>query len=91
MPISFVDLRKRQPAPGELKRFAGAFGARALLDEGSKAYKKANLGYLSMGDTEVLERIANDPGLLRLPLVRYGSEVTVGIDEETWRRWQLRD
>ncbi len=88
MPISFVDLRKRPPAPGELKRFAAAFGARALLDEGSKAYKRANLGYLSMGDAEVLERIASDPGLLRLPLVRHGSEVTIGVDEETWKRWQ---
>ena len=57
MPISFVDLKKRPPAPGELKRFAQKHGARALLDEEGKAYKKANLGYLTMGDAEVLERV----------------------------------
>ena len=33
MPIAFVDLKKRPPAAGELKRFAQKFGARALLDE----------------------------------------------------------
>ena len=87
MPISFVDFKKRPPAPGELKRFAQKLGARALLDEGSKAYKDANLGYLSMGDQEVFERVGADPKLLRLPLVRRGNEFTIGVDEETWKRW----
>lgn len=87
MPISFVDLKKRPPAPGELKRFAQKHGARALLDEESTAYKKANLGYLSMGDAEVFERVAADPKLLLLPLVRYGNELTIGVDEEAWKRW----
>ena len=88
MPISFVDLSKRPPAPGELRRFAQKHGARALLDEDGKAYKKAGLGYLTMGDSEVLERVAADPRLLRLPLVRFGNEVTIGIDEDIWKRWQ---
>ncbi len=89
MPISFVDLKKRPPARGELKRFAQRQGARALLDEESKAYQQANLGYLTMGDAEVLERVSADPRLLRLPLVRFGDEVTIGVDEETWKRWQV--
>jgi len=87
MPISFVDLKKRPAAPGELKRFAQKFGVRALLDEGSQAYTKANLGYLSMGDNEVLARVIADPKLLRLPLIRYGNELTVGVDEEVWKAW----
>jgi arsenate reductase len=88
MPIAFVDLKKRPPAPGELKRFAQKYGARALLDEEGKAYKKANLGYLSMGEAEVLERVAADPRLLRLPLVRCGNDVTIGVDEAAWKEWQ---
>jgi arsenate reductase len=88
MPIAFVDLKKRPPAPGELKRFAQKYGARALLDEEGKAYKKANLGYLSMGEAEVLERVIADPRLLRLPLVRLGNEVTIGVDEAVWKEWQ---
>ncbi len=90
MPISFVDLKKRPPAPGELKRFAQKYGARALLDEGSKAYKAADLGYLTMGEHEILERAAADPRLLRLPLVRYGTELTVGVDEAVWKEWHQR-
>lgn len=90
MPISFVDLKKRPPAPGELKRFAQKFGSRALLDERAKAYQRGGLGYLTMGEAEVIERVAADPGLLRLPLVRYGTELTIGVDEETWKTWQER-
>jgi arsenate reductase len=88
MAIAFMDLKKRPPAPGELRRFAQKHGARALLEEDSKAYKKANMGYLTMGDAEILERASADPLLLRLPLVRFGNEVTIGVDEETWKAWQ---
>ena len=87
MQIAFVDLKKRPPAAGELKRFAQKFGAKALLDEDSKAYRKANLGYLTMGDAEVIDRAIADPRLLRLPLVRYGNELTIGVDEATWKAW----
>jgi arsenate reductase-like glutaredoxin family protein len=90
MPISFVDLKKRPPAPAELRRFAQKHGARALLDEDSTAYKKADLGYLSMGDGEVFERVVAEPKLLRLPLVRCGNETTIGVDEETWTVWHRR-
>ena len=87
MAISFVDLKKRSPAPGELRRFAQRHGARSLLDEQGKAYRKANMAYLTMTEDEILERVAADPALLRLPLVRFGNELTVGVDEEAWRRW----
>jgi arsenate reductase-like glutaredoxin family protein len=90
MEISFVDVARRPPAAGELRRFCQRHGARALLDEEGKAYREAGLGYLRMTDDEILERLLADPRLLRLPLVRNGQEVTVGLDEETWRRWQLR-
>jgi arsenate reductase (glutaredoxin) len=90
MDVSLVDVKKRPPAPGELRRFAQKHGARALLDVESKAYRTANLGYLSMGDEEVFERVAADPRLLRLPLVRFGNDVSIGLDEDTWRDWHAR-
>ena len=90
MAISFVDLAKRSLAPAELRRFSASHGARALLDEDGKAFRKAGLGYLSMDDDEILERLLVDQRLLRLPLVRNGNVVTVGVDEETWRSWQPR-
>ena len=85
--ISFVDLRKRPIAPGELRRFTERLGARALIDEEGRAYREAGLGYLRMDDAEIVERLLADPRLLRLPLVRSGAEVSAGKAEVTWQRW----
>jgi len=88
--VSFVDVARRPPAPAELRRFSQRHGARALLDEEGKACREAGLGYLRLSDEEIIERVQADPRLLRLPLVRNGGEVTVGLDEGTWHRWQQR-
>ena len=88
--ISFVDLRKRPLAPAELRRFVERLGAPALLDPESRAYKDAGLGYLRMDDAEIVERIAANPSLLRLPLVRFENEVAAGRVEDTWKRWVTR-
>jgi arsenate reductase len=89
VPISFVDLRQRSIAPGELRRFVERVGARALLDETSRAYRDGGLGYLRMDDGEIVERLLADPSLLRLPLVRNGNEVTAGPAEATWKGWLI--
>jgi arsenate reductase len=88
--ISFVDLRKRAIAPAELRRFVERLGARALVDEMSKAFRDGGLGYLRMDDAELVERLLADPSLLRLPLVRSGTDVTVGRAEATWKAWLAR-
>jgi arsenate reductase-like glutaredoxin family protein len=85
--ISFVDLRRRAIAPAELRRFVERLGAQALLDDSSRAYRDAGLGYLRMDDAEIAERLLADPSLLRLPLVRNGNDVTAGRAESTWKEW----
>jgi arsenate reductase-like glutaredoxin family protein len=85
--VHYADLKKRPIAPGELRRFTDRLGARALLDETSKAYRDAGLGYLSMGDGEIAERLAADSRLLRLPLIRHANDVTAGPAESTWATW----
>jgi arsenate reductase len=58
-----------------------------LMDDGSATYRDAGLAYLAMDDDAVLERVMRDPRLLRLPLVRAGSQVSIGVDEDAWRAW----
>jgi arsenate reductase-like glutaredoxin family protein len=85
--ISFIDLRKRAIAPAELRRFVDRLGARNVLDETSRAYRDAGLGYLRMTDAEIADRLLADARLLRLPLVRNGKEVTAGRAEPIWTGW----
>jgi arsenate reductase-like glutaredoxin family protein len=88
--ISFVDLRKRAIAPVELRRFVERLGARALLDEASRAYREGGLAYMRMDDAEIVERLLADTSLLRLPLIRNGNEVTAGRAETIWKSWVAR-
>jgi arsenate reductase-like glutaredoxin family protein len=85
--IHGVDLTRKPIARGELARFVAKLGARPLLDETSKAYRDAGLGYMRLDDEEIVERLLADPGLLRLPLVRFGNEVSAGRAESVWKGW----
>jgi arsenate reductase (glutaredoxin) len=87
IPVAFVDLRRKPIAPGELRRFVERLGARALLDETSRSYRDGGVAHLRMDDDEVVERLLADNRLLRLPLVRHGTEVSAGPDEASWTRW----
>lgn len=84
--VSYVDLRKRAPSPGELQRFVQRFGVEAVLDPDAPAYREKGLQYVSASDNDWIKRMVDDPLVLRLPLVRAGKELAVGDDEEAWAR-----
>ena len=83
--IHFVDLKKKPMAPGEIRRFIDRFGLAGLVDSDGKVYTDAGLKYLRLSDTELLQRIEREPGLLRLPLIRSGNRVSIGHDEDSWK------
>jgi arsenate reductase-like glutaredoxin family protein len=88
--VHFVDLRKKPIAPGELRRFTDRLGAAALLDAESRPYKEQGLAYLTADPAGITARLLADARLVRLPLVRYGDDVTAGKAEDTWRAWLAR-
>jgi arsenate reductase len=85
--VHYVDLRKKPIARGELQRFVDRLGAPALLDTDARAYREQGLAYLSTDTAGIVARLLSDARLLRLPLVRYGDEVTAGKAEATWKAW----
>jgi arsenate reductase len=85
--VTFVDLRRKPIAPGELRRFVERLGAAALLDTDGRQYKDLGLGYMRLGNDEIVERLLAHNGLLRLPLVRFGNDFTAGPAEVTWKGW----
>jgi arsenate reductase len=88
--VHFVDLRKKPIAAGELRRFTDRLGAAALLDTESRPYREGGLAYLTTDAAGITARLLADVRLLKLPLVRYGDDVTAGKDEGTWRAWLAR-
>jgi arsenate reductase-like glutaredoxin family protein len=83
----FVDLLERPASLGELRRFAQKFGVTALLDRDSKRYGELGLRYAQLSDERWLEKLSEEPLLLRLPLVRNANQVVIGADETTWKSW----
>jgi len=83
----FVDLNERAASPGELKRFVQKFGIERLLDRESKRFEELGLRHARLSDDRWLERLAEDPLLLRTPLVRNGNSLTIGLAEQDWKSW----
>jgi arsenate reductase len=83
--VHFIDLRRKPMAPGELRRFVERLGARALADTDSKAWRDAGLGYLSMSDADLADRLLRDQRLLNIPLVRIGNGFAAGRNEPAWK------
>lgn len=83
----FVDFKVRGPAPGELKRFFERFGAGALVDTQSKRFAEMGLAPARYSDARWLDLLVDEPLLLILPLVRWGTKLTVGLNESAWAQW----
>jgi arsenate reductase-like glutaredoxin family protein len=86
----FVDLEERPASPGELNRFAQKFGAEALVNRQSRRFADLGLGTARLSNDRWVEKLALEPLLLRMPLVRYGQQLTVGDATATWRDWTAR-
>jgi len=86
----FVDLQERAAAPGELRRFAQKFGVQALVDTGSRRFADLGLGAAQLSEERWLDKLVEEPLLLRMPLVRQQQRLTVGDAESTWREWTGR-
>ena len=88
----FVDLDERPAAAGELNRFVQRYGLEALLDRESKTFVELGLKHARMSDQRWLEKLMDEPRLLRMPLVRQlgqqgANRLTVGLAEHEWKEW----
>ncbi|HVS08481.1 MAG TPA: ArsC/Spx/MgsR family protein, partial [Planctomycetota bacterium] len=58
-----------------------------LIDRSSKRFAALGLQSAYYGDERWMEIASEEPLILRMPLVRSGSRLTVGHDEEAWKSW----
>jgi len=86
----FVDFAERSASIGELKRFVQRFGIPALIDRESKRYHDLGLTHAHYSDERWLEKLADEPLLLKMPLARSGNQLTIGLAEAEWRSWVLK-
>lgn len=81
-----IDLPKTGLSPRELESVCRAVGGvDALIDPGAK--DAATLQWLAQ-DSQKVERLLEEPSLLRTPIVRNGKQATVGYCPEVWATWE---
>lgn len=83
----FVDLMERAASRGELARFVQRFGVDELVDRTARRYSELGLQHARLSDDRWLERLVDEPLLLRMPLVRSQQRLTVGLAEAEWAAW----
>jgi arsenate reductase-like glutaredoxin family protein len=85
--VHFVDLKQRAASKGELRRFVQKFGTDAVVDRDSKRFAALGLRQAHYGDERWLDILADEPLVLRTPLVRRGNDLSVGLAEDAWKAW----
>jgi arsenate reductase-like glutaredoxin family protein len=80
----FRDLKIKGISKGELNNICRVIPIDELLDKESKQFKKRNLEFMVYNTEDIL---LDDPLLLKTPIVRNRSLVTVGYQPEDWKDW----
>ena len=81
----YVDLPRYGLGRRELESVRTAVGAENLLDEKAKGAELVK--YLARPEDR-LEKLLEQPELLRTPIVRNGKKATVGYAPEVWETWE---
>jgi len=83
-----VDIKKYGLSKGEYQSVKSAVGGiDALIDETSKEYENLYIQYLS-DKNDIEERLLDNPGMFKTPIVRNGKKATIGYQPEIWDEWR---
>ena len=81
----FVDIIKFGMSRGELTSVKNAVGLEALINTEDEDYPI--IKYLA-GNEAKLEKLFEDPYLIKTPVVRNGKQATVGYCPDIWATWE---
>ena len=88
IPFTSVDMKKHKLGARELQLFArAAGGVRALVDPDAKGEKADYARQLSI-ESILTDVLLENPTLLKAPIVRNGTSVTIGFHPEVWESWK---
>ncbi len=83
--FQFVDIIKFGMSRGELTSVKNAVGLEAMIDKDDQDYPLVQ--YLA-SDEAKLDKLWEEPYLIKTPIVRNGRQATVGYAPEVWKDWQ---
>lgn len=83
----FIDLKEKTLSKGEFSSVAQAVGGmEQMIDEQTK--DKDTLALIKyIAEADKLNKILENPQILRTPIVRNGKQATIGYQPDTWKNW----
>ncbi len=81
----YIDVLRYGMSRGELSSVKNAVGLDALIDSADEDYPLVQ--YLASAEAK-LEKLFEDPYLIKTPVVRNGKQATVGYCPEVWKNWK---
>lgn len=84
--VQVMDLKKHKLGEREVQAMARAGGLQNLIDREDKKVKEHPACYYNQ-DSLLMAAILETPWLLKSPILRCGSKVTVGYQPEVWEAW----
>jgi arsenate reductase-like glutaredoxin family protein len=87
--VQSVELTEKGLSPGELRSVAARVGGvEALIDRDGKRYVDKGLKYSAPTGPRIEALLLEDPLLLKTPIVRRGTDATLGFAPAIWETWR---
>ena len=83
--FQFIDLKEKGFSPRELEAVAKPIGWDNLIDKESKRFKEKGLAFMT--PARIPKVLQDDSLLVKTPVVRNGSQATLGFQPEAWKTW----
>ena len=86
--FQYVDLKQKGLSKGEFQSVSRAVGGLdAMIDQDSKDKNLlALITYIASEDK--LQKVLENQSILKQPIVRNGSQATVGYQPDVWKNWK---
>lgn len=85
--FQLIDLSSKGMSKGEIDSVIRAVGSLdAIIDYDSKSSDATLLKYLGSNEAK-LEKLLDNPKLIKSPIVRNGKQATVGYCPDIWKEW----
>ncbi len=86
--FQLVDLSSKGMSKGEIDSVIRAVGSLdSIIDYNAKSSDATLLKYLGSEQAK-LEKLLDNPSLIKSPIVRNGKQATVGYCPEVWEGWE---
>lgn len=87
IPFQALDLKKHKLGEREIRMMISAIGIEKLIDREDKKVKEHPACYYDREEL-LIPAIQENPWLIRVPIVRNGSKMTIGYQPDIWAQWE---